>query len=431
MERTSLKSRIEGFYKLPRRERLTTLAQCAGLEDQDVTELLNPTPLPFEVAEHMIENAIGVLGLPLGVGLNFLINGRERLVPMAVEEPSVVAAASFAARIVREAGGFFAEADPPLMIGQIQLVGVPDLEAASQRLQAAMARILAAANAVHPNMLKRGGGARKLEVRPLPETPCGPMLVVHVIVDVGDAMGANAINSMVEAVAPLVAEVAGGEARLRILSNLADQRLARATARLPFSVLQTERFSGEEVAQRIMEAWAFAYADPYRATTHNKGIMNGIDAVALATGQDWRSIEAGAHAYAARSGQYRPLSEWRVENGALVGSIELPLAVGIVGGNLECNPRVHFGLRLLRVRSARDLASVMAAVGLAQNFAAVRALATDGIQRGHMALHARGLALAAGATEDMVDQVVEELIASGEIKLHKAREIVASRKQAA
>lgn len=431
MERTSLKSRIEGFYKLPRRERLTTLAQCAGLEDQDVTELLNPTPLPFEVAEHMIENAIGVLGLPLGVGLNFLINGRERLVPMAVEEPSVVAAASFAARIVREAGGFFAEADPPLMIGQIQLVGVPDLEAASQRLQAAMARILAAANAVHPNMLKRGGGARKLEVRPLPETPCGPMLVVHVIVDVGDAMGANAINSMVESVAPLVAEVAGGEARLRILSNLADQRLARATARLPFSVLQTERFSGEEVAHRIMEAWAFAYADPYRATTHNKGIMNGIDAVALATGQDWRSIEAGAHAYAARSGQYRPLSEWRVENGALVGSIELPLAVGIVGGNLECNPRVHFGLRLLRVRSARDLASVMAAVGLAQNFAAVRALATDGIQRGHMALHARGLALAAGATEDMVDQVVEELIASGEIKLHKAREIVASRKQAA
>lgn len=431
MERTHLKSRIEGFYRLPRRERLTTLAQCAGLEDQEVTELLNPAPLPFETAEHMIENAIGVLGLPLGVGLNFLINGRERLVPMAVEEPSVVAAASFAARIVREAGGFFAEADPSLMIGQIQLVRVEDMEGASQRLQAAMARIIAAANAVHPNMLKRGGGARKLEVRPLPETPCGPMLVVHLIVDVGDAMGANAINSMVEAVAPMVAEIAGGEARLRILSNLADQRLARATTRLPFSVLQTERFSGEEVAHRMMEAWAFAFADPYRATTHNKGIMNGIDAVALATGQDWRSIEAGAHAYAARTGQYRPLSEWRVENGALVGSIELPLAVGTVGGNLECNPRVNFGLRLLRARSARDLASVMAAVGLAQNFAAVRALATDGIQRGHMALHARGLALAAGATEDMLDQVVDELIASGEIKLHKAREIVASRKRAA
>jgi len=431
MERADLNSRIEGFYKLPRKERLSTLARCAGLEENEVTELLNPTPLPFEVADHMIENAIGVLGLPLGVGLNFLINGQERLVPMAVEEPSVVAAASFAARIVREAGGFFAEADPSLMIGQIQLVGVEDLAQASERLLAATGRILAAANAVHPKMLKRGGGARKLEVRPLPETPCGPMLIVHLLVDVGDAMGANAINSMAEAVAPLVAEIAGGEPRLRILSNLADQRLARATARIPFPLLRTERFSGEEVAHRIMEAWAFAYADPYRATTHNKGIMNGIDAVALATGQDWRGIEAGAHAYAARSGQYRPLSEWRVANGALVGSIELPLAVGVVGGNLECNPRANFGLRLLRVRSARDLAAVMAAVGLAQNFAAVRALATDGIQRGHMALHARGLAVAAGATEDIVEQVVEELIASGEIKLDKAREIVAARKQAA
>lgn len=431
MNKASLSSRIEGFYKLPRKERLSTLARCAGLEDNEVAELLNPTPLAFEAAEHMIENAIGVLGLPLGVGLNFLINGRERLVPMAVEEPSVVAAASFAARLVREAGGFFAEADPSLMIGQIQLVKVPDLESAAQRLQAAMGRILAAANAVHPNMLKRGGGARKLEVRALPDTPCGPMLVVHLIVDVGDAMGANAINSMAEAVAPLVGEIAGGEVRLRILSNLADQRLARATARIPFAVLKTERFSGEEVAARIEEAWAFAYVDPYRAATHNKGIMNGIDAVALATGQDWRGIEAGAHAYAARSGQYRPLSEWRVENGALLGSIELPLAVGIVGGNLECNPRANFGLRLLRAQSARDLAAVMAAVGLAQNFAAVRALATDGIQRGHMALHARGLAIAAGATEEIVDQVVEELIASGEIKLGKAREIVASRKQAA
>jgi len=431
MEPRNTNSRIEGFYKLPRKERLVTLARMGGLEENEVAELLNPTPLPFEVAEHMIENAIGVLGLPLGVGLNFLINGRERLVPMAIEEPSVVAAASFAARLVREAGGFFAEADPSLMIGQVQLLGIQDLTAACERLQAATGRILALANSVHPNMLKRGGGARKLEFRPLPDTPCGPMLVVHIIVDVGDAMGANAINSIAETVAPLLEEISGGEARLRILSNLADQRLARATARIPFHILETEKFSGEQVARRIEEAWAFAYADPYRAATHNKGIMNGIDAVALATGQDWRGIEAGAHAYAARDGQYRPLSEWRVHNGALVGTIELPLAVGTVGGNLECNPRANFGLRLLRARSARDLAAVMAAVGLAQNLAAVRALATDGIQRGHMALHARGLAVAAGASDDIVDQVVEELIASGEIKLSKAREIVAARKRAA
>ena len=424
-------SRIEGFYKLQRRERLAALAQRADMAEHDVAELLNPTPLPFEVADHMIENAVGVLGLPLGVGLNFLINGRERLVPMAIEEPSVVAAASFAARLIRDAGGFFAEADASLMIGQIQLIDVPDLDRAADDLQRQAARILAAANDVHPNMLKRGAGARKIEVRPLPETPCGPMLVVHLIVDVGDAMGANAVNGMAEAVSPLIEQISGARARLRILSNLADQRLARATARIPFALLDTETFDGSTVAHRMMEAWAFAWADPYRATTHNKGIMNGIDAVALATRQDWRGIEAGAHAYAARTGRYLPLSEWRVENDHLLGTIELPLAVGTVGGNLECNPRVNFGLRMLGSRSARDLAAVMAAVGLAQNFAAVRALCTDGIQRGHMALHARGLAVAAGASEDMVEQVVEELIACGEIKLDKAREIVASRRAAA
>lgn len=424
-------SRIEGFYKLQRKERLTALAQRADMEEHDVAELLNPTPLPFEVADHMIENAVGVLGLPLGVGLNFVINGRERLVPMAVEEPSVIAAASFAARLIRDAGGFSANADASLMIGQIQLIDVRDMQGAVDALQQSAVRILAAANDVHPNMLKRGAGARKLEVRPLPETPCGPMLVVHLIVDVGDAMGANAVNGMAEAVSPLIEQISGARARLRILSNLADQRLARATARIPFALLNTDRLEGGVVAHRMMEAWAFAYADPYRATTHNKGIMNGIDAVALATGQDWRGIEAGAHAYAARGGRYLPLSEWRVENGTLRGSIELPLAVGTVGGNLECNPRVNFGLRMLESRSARDLAAVMAAVGLAQNFAAMRALCTDGIQRGHMALHARGLAVAAGASEDMVEQVVEALIACGEIKLDKAREIVASRRAAA
>jgi hydroxymethylglutaryl-CoA reductase len=317
------------------------------------------------------------------------------------------------------------------MIGQIQLVDITDLDGACERLQAAAPRLLAAANAVHPNMLRRGAGARKIELRPLRDTACGPMLVVHLIVDVGDAMGANAVNSMAEIVSPIVEEISGGQARLRILSNLADQRLARATARIPFHLLTSARFDGQEVAERMMEAWAFAAADPYRATTHNKGIMNGIDAVALATGQDWRGVESGAHAYAARNGHYGPLSEWQVEKGCLLGTIELPLAVGTVGGNLECNPRVNFGLRMLGVRTARDLAAVMASVGLAQNFAAMRALVTDGIQRGHMALHARGLAVAAGAPDSMVEQVVEELLACGEIKLNKAREIVESIRAAA
>ncbi len=424
-------SRIEGFYRLTRDERLARLAERAGLADSDLAGLREPVPLPFEMADHMIENAVGVIGLPLGVGLNFLINGRERLVPMAIEEPSVIAATSYAARTIRDAGGFFAEADAALMIAQIQLVNVPDVEVATQRLQGATLRLLSLANGVHPNMLRRGGGARRIEVRPLPETACGPMLVVHLIADVGDAMGANAVNSMAEAVAPMIEELTGGQVRLRILSNLADQRLARARVRIPFQLLETETLRGEEVAQRMMEAWAFAAADPYRAATHNKGAMNGIDAVAIATGQDWRGIEAGAHAFAARDGHYGSLTKWVVHNDVLLGSIELPLAVGIVGGNIECNPRVKFSLRLLGVQTAGELAGIMASVGLGQNFAAMRALVTDGIQRGHMALHARGVAVAAGAPEELIEEIVEQMIASGEVKLTKAREILQARNAAA
>ncbi len=424
-------SRIEGFYKMGRHERLRRLAERSGLDLSEVAALAESSPLAFEAADYMIENAVGVLGLPLGIGLNFLVNGHERLVPMAVEEPSVVAAASSAARLIRSAGGFFAEADPSLMIAQIQLMHVPDVAIATRRLEEATPKLLAAANAVHPNMLKRGGGAQRIEIRPLPETPVGPMLVVHLIVDVGDAMGANAVNTQAEALSPSIEELTGGTARLRILSNLADQRLVRARTLIPSALLETGKFSGREVAERMMEAWAFADADPYRAATHNKGAMNGIDAVAIATGQDWRGIEAGAHAYAARNGRYGPLTEWRVVGDALEGKIELPLAVGTVGGNLECNPRVRFSLRVLGVQSARELAGIIASVGLAQNFAAMRALVTDGIQRGHMSLHARGLALAAGATEEMVDQVVDEMIASGEIKLSKAREIIEARQAAA
>jgi hydroxymethylglutaryl-CoA reductase len=423
-------SRVEGFYRMGRPGRLEALAARLGLDDDERADLATMAPLPFEAADHMIENAVGVVGLPLGVGLNFRVNGVDRIVPMAVEEPSIVAAASAAARLVRDAGGFTADADPSLMIGQVQLVDVPDPAAAVARVETAAAELMATADALQPRMVRRGGGTRAVEARWLPETASGPMLVVHLVVDVGDAMGANAVNTMAEAVGPRLEELTGGRVRLRILSNLADRRLARAAARIPVGLLATPTLDGAEVAARVEEACDFAAADPYRAATHNKGVMNGIDAVALATGQDWRGIEAGAHAYAARDGRYGPLTSWRVEAGALVGRIELPLAVGTVGGHLELNRRAALMLRVLGVESARELAGIMAAVGLGQNFAALRALVTDGIQRGHMALHARGLAVAAGAPEDAVSEVIERLIASGEVKLAKAREIVVQVKTA-
>ncbi len=386
-------SRISGFGQLARADRLARLTEQAALGAGEARDLAAGEPLSFEAADHVIENAIGVLGLPLGVALNFRINGRDRLVPMAIEEPSVVAAASSAARLVRSAGGFLADADQAIMIGQIHVLRVPDVAGARARLEAAAPRLLAAADAVHPGMARRGAGARAIEVRELATTPCGPVLVLHLAVDVGDAMGANVVNTMVEALAPEVASLTGGEVRLCILSNLADRRLARATARIPWSLLDRATYGGRQVAERIVEAWALAAADPYRAATHNKGVMNGIDAVALATGNDWRGIEAGAHAWAACRGGYGPLTIWSLDGETLCGAIELPLAVAIVGGHLDLNPRARLSLKLMGAESARDLAAVMAAVGLAQNFAALRALVTDGIQRGHMALHARGLAL--------------------------------------
>jgi hydroxymethylglutaryl-CoA reductase len=412
------------FDGLEREERLARLQLHSGLAPADIDELAGDAPLGFDAADQMIENAVGVLGLPLGVGLHVRVNGRDHAVPMAVEEPSVIAAVSRAARLVREAGGFEADADPAIMIGQIHLVGVSDPDASAERVRAASETLLAAADAIHPNMVKRGGGARGLEVRVLRDASCGPVLAVHVLVDVGDAMGANAINTMVEALAPAVEEIAGGASRLRILSNLADRRRARARCRIPVELLRHGDLDGAEVAHRIAEACAIAAADPYRAATHNKGIMNGIDAVALATGQDWRGIEAGAHAYAARGGRYEPLSHWTAEGAALEGALELPLAVATVGGNLDLNPRVGVALRLLGARSARELAQVMVAVGLAQNLAALRALVTDGIQRGHMALHARGLVAAVGAPAALRLEVTRRLIASGEVKLATARRIL-------
>jgi hydroxymethylglutaryl-CoA reductase len=391
-------SRLPGFHALPLDGRRRRIARLFGLSRHDLGTLGGEGSLAPETASQMIENAVGTFALPLGLGLNLKVNGRDYVVPMAIEEPSVVAALSLAGRIVREAGGLSAEADPPLMIGQVQVTGYGDAGIAAARILGAKADILALANRRHPRMARRGGGATDVEVRalPAPEGPQSePLLVVHLLVDTRDAMGANVVNTMAESVAPLLEQLTHGRVYLRIVSNLSDRRLARASCRIPVAALADFGMPGEEVAHGIVQAMRFASADPYRAATHNKGIMNGIDAVAIATGQDWRAIEAGAHAFAARDGRYRPLSTWWLEDGHLHGRIELPLALGTAGGTMRLHPGAQLALKLLRVRSARELAGVFAAIGLAQNFAAIRALGSVGIQEGHMALHARLIAAAA------------------------------------
>jgi len=411
-------SRIAGFYKLDPDQRLNVVRAFAGFDAE--LETLN-----LERADRMIENVIGIHGLPLGIATNFTVNGRDYLIPMAIEEPSVVAGASYAARLVRSAGGFQAQSDEPRMIGQIQVLDLDDPVAAQRDLLAARESIFALADAQHPVTVRLGGGARDLEARVIADTPVGAMLIVHLIYDCRDAMGANTINTTCEAVAPLIEEITGGRVNLRILSNLADHRLARARCTVPASTLAKDRFSGPEVVRRIVEAQAMAAVDPYRAATHNKGIMNGIDAVVIATGNDWRAVEAGAHAYAARSGRYTALSTWaRNSNGDLVGTLELPLAAGIVGGATRVHPTAQAALKILGVSSARELAEVIAAVGLAQNLAALRALATEGIQHGHMALHARQVAMAAGATDAEIDAVAERLVEERAIRLDRAGEIL-------
>jgi len=374
----------------------------------------------------MIENVVGTFELPLGIATNFQINGRDVLIPMAVEEPSIVAGASYAARLVRAGGGFQASSTAPLMIGQVQLVGIADLQAARAALLAQRDTILALANRQSRSLVALGGGAQDLEVRCFERSPMGPMLVVHLLIDCRDAMGANAINSMAEAVAPLLEQHSGGRAYLRILSNLSDRRLARATAVVPPSALAREGMSGEQVIEGILWAYAFAAVDPYRATTHNKGILNGIDPVVVASGNDWRAVEAGAHAYAARSGQYSSLSvSERDGAGNLVGTLEMPLAVGIVGGATRVHPAAQAALRLLGVRQANELAEICVCAGLATNLAAMRALATEGIQRGHMSLHARQVALAAGAHGAEVDEVASRMIAERAIKPAHAAALLA------
>ncbi len=418
-------SRLPGFYKRSLAERAAMVAQWAGLSSQEQSTLLGITGLNAQQADQMIENAVGVYGLPLGIATNFLVNGQDYLIPMVIEEPSVVAAVSNAARLFRAGGGFTASSDEPVMIGQIQVMDLQDVYVAAGAVMAQRKMLLAEANRVGGSIVKHGGGARDLQVRPIVETPVGPMLIVHLLYDTRDAMGANAVNTAVEHLAPFVEEITGGRVNLRILSNLTDQRKARAEGMIPASELATETLSGSQVVRVIVEAGVFAEVDPYRAATHNKGIMNGIDAVVIATGNDWRAIEAGAHAYAARDGYYTSLTKWwQDEDGNLRGFIELPLAVGIVGGATRVHPTAQLALRIVGVQSARQLAEICAAVGLAQNLAAMRALATEGIQRGHMSLHARQLALAAGATGEMVARVAQKMIEENNIRLERAKALV-------
>lgn len=418
-------SRLPGFYRLPLEERLKSTFEAVELDSEARRALQPNASLSMDDAARMIENVIGRYSLPLGLLVNMQINGCDRLIPMAIEEPSVVAGASYVAKIARAGGGFSAEAEPSEMIGQVQILDIPDLETARAQIIAQKERILDHAQGADRIIHQLGGGARDLELRLFENTPVGPMLVVHLIYDTRDAMGANALNTALERISPMLERVSGGRAHLRILSNLADRRLARARCSIPCPALAFREFEGERVRDGIVEAWAFAEVDLYRAATHNKGIMNGIDAVLVATGNDWRAVEAGAHAYAARSGVYRPLSVWSVgEGGDLKGFLEMPLAVGTVGGATRAHPTARACLQLMGVEGARDFAQVLAAVGLAQNLAALRALATEGIQRGHMSLHARQIALAAGAKGEWVDRIAERMTHEGRISQTRAKQIL-------
>ena len=415
-------SRIPGFYRLAQSDRTREITTRFGLSEADISALTSGDGLDFDRADKMVENCIGVFGLPIGLGLNFRINERDYAIPMVVEEPSVVAAVSNMAKVVRPHGGFTADADPGIMIAQVQVTDVADHEVASQAIREAEAQLLALANSKNPNMVSRGGGAQGIEIRIFEEPH--RMMVIHLLVDCVDAMGANAVNTMAEAIAPLIEECTGGRVILRILSNLADRRCARAQCRVPESALEGKGFTGEAVAEGIVQAYRFAAVDPYRAATHNKGVMNGIDAVAIATGNDWRGVEAGAHAYAARSGRYTSLTRWWREDGHLCGEIEVPMAIGTVGGSTGVHPTIKVLRKILNVTTARELAMVMAAVGLAQNMGALKALATEGIQRGHMSLHARQAALAAGASSQQVELIAQRLIRDGNIKQDAARSIL-------
>lgn len=410
-------SSISGFYKKTVEERISLISSIAGLTDEEKNVLFSS--LNESLADRMIENVVGIFSLPLGIALNFRVNNTDVLIPMVTEESSVVAAASKAAKIARKHGGFRTESTSPIMIGQIQILGVKDITTASEKILENKNKLLDIANAQDKILTDLGGGATDLVVRIL-ESSMGKMIVVHVYVDVRDAMGANAVNTMVEALAPVLEDVSGGYVRLKILSNLADQRLVTAQA-----IFDKDLIGGDDVVDAFLESVELAKIDPYRAATHNKGIMNGIDAVILASGNDFRAIESGAHAFAAREGQYTSLTNyWKDESGNLVGEIRLPLALGIVGGAGSIHPTAKICKKMMNVSSAQQLAELVASVGLAQNFAAVLALSTVGIQKGHMSLHAKNIAMMAGAKETDIDKVADQLIKEGNIKLDRAKEIV-------
>ena len=412
----TVNSRISGFYKLSVDDRRAEIKKQAVLTAEE-DESLKEGGITLDHANRMIENVVGKFSLPFGIATNFQINGRDYLIPMVSEEPSVVAAASNAAKMARDGGGFKAESTEPLMIGQVQLVGTkPD---AAERIMQMRDGLIQAANSRDATLIKFGGGAKDIEVRKV-KSKRGEMVVVHLIVDVRDAMGANAVNTMCETIAPILEKASGGKAVLRIISNYSILRTAKATA-----VFTKESLGGSEVVNAILDAYALAEADVYRAVTHNKGIMNGISALVLATGNDTRAVEAGCHAYASRSGRYTSLTEWsETKSGDLEGRIEIPAAVGLVGGATKTHPTAKAAVRILGVKSARELGEVMAAVGLAQNLAALKALSTEGIQRGHMDLHAKNIAVMAGAKDGEVDAVAEKIAKEGRINVDRAREVL-------
>ena len=410
-------SEISGFYKLPVKKRVEFIKKYSDLTEEEAN--LFSSQLDMETADRMIENVLGTFDLPLGIAVNFLINGKDYLVPMAIEESSVVAAASNAAKIARIHGGFTTESSPPLMIGQMQLLHLDDAAGAAQKIIDHKRELIQLANAQDKVLVDFGGGAKDLEVRIL-DSPLGKMIVTHLIVDVRDAMGANAVNTMCEALASMLEEITGGKIRLKILSNLADKRIVKAKA-----VFDKEKMGGEHIVDAFIESYTLATVDPYRAATHNKGIMNGIDALIVATGNDFRAIEAGAHAYASRDGYYTSLSKYyKDKNGNLVGELELPMAVGIVGGAGNIHPKARLCKKILGIKTAKELAEVGVSLGLAQNFAAVFALSTVGIQKGHMSLHAKNIAVMAGAKGDEIDKVANQIVKEKKIKLDRAKEIL-------
>jgi hydroxymethylglutaryl-CoA reductase len=415
-------SRLPGFYKLSVTDRLDRLDAWQPLSVEEKTRLRTQS-LPLDKADMMVENVIGTFGMPLGVATNFKINGKDYLVPMAVEETSVVAAASNSAQLIRDNGTLTAKCEATVMEGQIQLTDVADIDRGIRAIQEAKERLLKLANEQDRMLVSLGGGARDLTCRKI-ETESGPMIIVHLAVDVRDAMGANAVNTMVETLGPLVADLAKGELLLRIITNFCDQSLVRARFEIKVDCLQWKQFSGRQVAERLVKAYHFADADPYRATTHNKGIMNGIDGILIATGNDWRAVEAGCHAYAARSGRYRSLSRYHIEGDKLVGEIELPIAVGLVGGVTKLHPGAAIVLKLLGVKHRSELAEVVASAGLLQNFAAMRALVTAGIQKGHMSLHARNVACFAGADGELAVKVAEQMEKEGRVSFDRAKQII-------